>query len=329
MRVVLLHDEVGAGSSADELDVLVQMEAIEAVLRGRGDSCSRLAFSLAFDDISERLRQSAPDLVVNLVESVGGQGRLVHLAPALLDTLRLPYTGCPTDATYTSANKVLAKQLMRSAGIPTPASFSPAQLERGEHVPPGRYIIKSVWEHASRGLDESSVLDARTGRELLTAMQSRSEALAGEGFAEQYIDGREFNLSLIAAKGGRAEVLPAAEIVFEGYGESKPKVVGYRAKWDESSYEYHHTPRRFDIGAGDAALLEELKRLALECWTVFNLRGYARVDFRVDPRGNPFVLEVNSNPCLSPDAGFAAALAQSGIKYGEGIERILAAAGRP
>jgi D-alanine-D-alanine ligase len=119
-------------------------------------------------------------------------------------------------------------------------------------------------------------------------------------------------------------VLSPAEIVFEAYADAKPRVVGYRAKWDEASFEYHHTPRRFEFEPHDARLLAELKRLALECWTCFGLRGYARVDFRVDGEGRPWVLEVNTNPCLSPDAGFAAALERAGISFQDAIARILA-----
>ena len=100
--------------------------------------------------------------------------------------------------------------------------------------------------------------------------------------------------------------------------------VGYRAKWDEESYEYRHTPRRFDFPESDAPLLERLRQTARACWHLFGLQGWARVDFRVDAEGHPWVLEVNANPCLSPDAGFAAALDRAGIDYGAAMERILA-----
>ena len=100
-------------------------------------------------------------------------------------------------------------------------------------------------------------------------------------------------------------------------------MVGFRAKWQEDSEEYRNTPRRFEFVPGDTPLLAELENLARRCWHLFHLAGYARVDFRVDPDGRPFVLEVNTNPCLSPDAGFAAALDRAGISYNHGIRRIL------
>jgi D-alanine-D-alanine ligase len=102
------------------------------------------------------------------------------------------------------------------------------------------------------------------------------------------------------------------------------RIVGYRAKWDESSDEFQNTPRRFDFPPQDAALLERLKSLAVQCWEGFGLNGYARVDFRVDGAGRPWILEINTNPCLSPDAGFAAALQASGVAFTAAIARILA-----
>ena len=107
------------------------------------------------------------------------------------------------------------------------------------------------------------------------------------------------------------------------YPQGKPRFVGYNAKWDESSFEYTRTPRCFDFPPEDASLLAELQRLSLRCWDVFGLRGYARVDFRVDADGRPWVLEVNTNPCLSPDAGFMAAAARAGLSCSDAVRRIV------
>lgn len=324
MNIVLLHDAVAQDAPADELDIYTQMQFIEAALHHLGHQHARLPYTLNAEAASAHLREHRPELVFNLVESVGGSGRLIHFAPALLDSLRLPYTGCPADAVYATSNKLLAKRLLAAAGIATPDLFSAADLERLDRIPDRRYIVKSVWEHASRGLDEDSVLQTDRPADLLRILSTRIGAFGGDGFAEAYIDGREFNLSILDSPQG-PQVLAPAEIVFDGYHPDKPKVIGYRAKWDESSFEYHHTPRRFDFHAADQPLLDSLRAIALRCWHVFGLRGYARVDFRVNEHGKPWVLEINTNPCLSPDAGFAAALERTQIAYAHAIERILAA----
>jgi D-alanine-D-alanine ligase len=101
------------------------------------------------------------------------------------------------------------------------------------------------------------------------------------------------------------------------------KIVDYKAKWDADSFEYNNTIRKFDFQDDDSQLISSLQEISLQCWNVFSLRGYARVDFRVDNNGKPWVLEINTNPCLSPDAGFAAALEQAKIKYHEAIGLII------
>ena len=118
-------------------------------------------------------------------------------------------------------------------------------------------------------------------------------------------------------------MLPLAEIDFTAFPEDQVRIVDYQAKWDETSFAYHHTPRRFVDEAAEPILCRQLRELALRCWSLFGLRGYARVDFRVDGSGQPWILEVNCNPCLSPDAGFAAALAPANIGWPDAVARIL------
>jgi D-alanine-D-alanine ligase len=138
--------------------------------------------------------------------------------------------------------------------------------------------------------------------------------------------GARQRLTSEARQCGTPQVLPPAEIDFSAFPPDKPRIVGYRAKWQADSFEYQNTPRRFDFPSADGPLLEQLRSLSLRCWALFGLRGYTRVDFRVDRDGRPWILEINTNPCLSPDAGFAAALQQAGIPFETAIQRILDAA---
>ncbi len=330
MRVVIAHNAVDAASAPDEQDVLVQTEAVRAALSELGHRPYDLPCTLDLARFRQELDGRRPDLVFNLVESLGGTGRLIHLAPSLLDMMGLPYTGACAEAIQLTSHKVLAKDRLCALGLPTPdwAGPWPPDLPAASRPagagpdPAARWILKSVWEHASVGLDETSLVLCDRAYRLPELMQRRAPALGGACFAERFVAGREFNLALLAGPGG-PEVLPPAEIVFEGYPPEALRIVGYRAKWDAGSYEYHHTPRRFDFPPEDAALLDRLRGLALRCWRGFGLNGYARVDFRVDADGHPWILEINANPCLSPDAGFAAALAASGISFASAVHRIL------
>jgi D-alanine-D-alanine ligase-like ATP-grasp enzyme/GNAT superfamily N-acetyltransferase len=329
MRVAVLHSAIGADAGPDELDTLVQVEAISRVLTDAGREVVAIPCGLDLAAAKAALAAVAPDLVFNLVESMDGTGRLIHLAPALVERMGLPMTGCPADAIHVTSNKLLAKQILDLGGLPVPGWFPrPSQDGGRAPPPPGRLIVKSLWEHASVGLEGSSVIEPVDEAALVAELARRRAALGGEAFAEQFVDGREFNLSVLETGDG-VRVLPPAEIRFVDFPAEMPRIVGYRAKWDETSFEYEHTVRGFDFGPADAPLLAKLARLALRAFAAFGLRGYARVDFRVDPSGAPFILEVNANPCLSPDAGFAAAAARAGIPYDELILRIAGAAAGP
>jgi len=166
------------------------------------------------------------------------------------------------------------------------------------------------------------VLSLESPAVLLKEMEKRLDQLGGECFAEQFVDGREFNLSMLASQEG-PEVLPPAEMRFIDYPPGKWKVVGYRAKWDEGSFESLHTERSFEFAKSERPLLQKLMETARKCWDLFGLRGYARVDFRVDEQNQPWVLEINANPCLSPDAGFVAAASQGGLSYRQVVKRII------
>jgi len=328
MRIAILHPAITCIDSPDEQDILVQADTVSETLVTLGHTPVDLACTLDLNRLKCDLAALKPDLVFNLVESLDGRGCMIHLVPFLLDALQTPYTGCGAEAVLVTSNKTLAKDRLAIAGLPTPAwlgafpsSLPPLSLPQvaNKH---SRWIVKSVWEHASIGLDETAEFVFDCSDIAVAKLKKLSSRFGGACFAESFIEGREFNLSLLGGPGG-PEVLSPAEILFEGYPAEALRIVGYRAKWDESSYEFHHTPRRFDFPPQDAGLIEQLRQLALKCWKVFGLKGYARVDFRVDEDGYAWILEINTNPCLSPDAGFAAALKAAGLPYTQAIERIL------
>jgi D-alanine-D-alanine ligase len=322
MKVVVLHGEVPAEAGRDEQDVLVQAEHVSRSLAGKGYKPVMLSVSADFSILIEHLNILQPDFVFNLVESILGQGRLIHLAPSILDYLRVPYTGSGAEAIFLTSQKLVAKELLQLSGLDTPPWIVP---DRPSAMPfmPGFYVIKSVWEHASVGLDEDSIVSVQNEKKLHVLMKSKRNRLGGDCFAEVFIPGREFNLSLLAGADG-PDVLPPAEIRFDAYPPGKHRVVDYRAKWEEDSFEYRHTPRTFEFTDEDTLLLRKLKEMAMACWKLFDLKGYARVDFRVDQAGRPWILEINANPCLSPDAGFFAAARQARLGFDTVLERIIA-----
>lgn len=306
-----------AADRPDEADTIVTAEAVTAALQRLGYDSEILRLGLDLSALAP-LAAADPGLVFNLVEALEGDAALAQLAPAALDHFGLPYTGSGLAAHHLTLSKTAAKRLLASAALPTPrwspdgSGFAPGELA----------IVKSDSEHASLGLDAASVVPAAEARREIA---DRERRFGGRFFAEAFVEGREFNLSVLeGAEGPR--VLPVAEILFLDFPADRPRIVDYEAKWETGSAAYANTPRSFDFVAGDRALIAELRELALAAWRLFGLAGYARVDFRVDAAGRPTILEVNLNPCLAPDAGFAAAAARAGLDYDAVISSIVTAA---
>jgi D-alanine-D-alanine ligase len=300
--------------------VLIEVAYVSGPLQTLGYDLVDVVFSFNMHETIQEIERIKPEVVFNLVETLGGTGKLSCLPLMILDYLKVKYTGGHTDAVYQTSNKVLSKAIMGYQGIPTPAwQVLDTVSDKGLTLQPP-FILKPIWEDASVGIDDESVIFDR--ERFYTKVSKIPEGEQGGYFIERYIEGRELNISLLAGN-NKQQVLPTAEILFRGYPEGKPAIVGYDAKWKEDSFEFNNTPRTFSFKPQDARLLEETRAIAEKCWDIFNLCGYARVDFRVDRNNKPWVLEINSNPCISPDCGFIAATAEAGLTPVAVLQRII------
>ncbi|HOP03492.1 MAG TPA: ATP-grasp domain-containing protein [Tenuifilaceae bacterium] len=316
MKSIILYNQLSENPGPDEADVLDQVNLVSKMLSQLNVEVEQMQFSLRLDLVENQIREKNPDFIFNLVESVNNRGSLIYFSPALLSAIGVPFTGAGLESTFITTSKTLAKERMIANRIPTSPFFKSTPISQIN--PAKKYIVKPVWEEGSLGLDEDCVFQGSDPK----FAERLSKTDWYNFFVEEFIDGREFNLSVLAGPDG-PQVLNPAEIVFSNYPADKPKVVGYSAKWKEDSFEYKNTARTFNFKPSDANLLEELKAIAKKCWEVFGLNGYARVDFRVDDNGQPWVLEVNANPCISPDSGFYAACQQAKIPFVEAIRRIV------
>lgn len=315
--VAVVHGRVAPDAPPDEQDTLLQVTEVSARLAELGWRPVSIPVDLNLQRLADRLKRLRPAFAFNLVESLDGKGNLIGLVPQVLESIGLAYTGCSVDAIAATAGKLTAKRAMALSGIDTAPWIEPSDLAAGR-IPPGRFIVKSVWEHASIGLDATSIGE---GQSLRAIQAARTERFGGVWFAEAFIDGREFNLALV----GSAEaprLLPPAEIEFVDFAPDQPRMVDYAAKWDPDSHAYRNTPRRYDF-AGEDSLLARLEEAARRCWRVFGLSGCARIDFRVDAGGRPWVLEVNANPCLASDAGLVAAAGRVGWSQTDLVREIV------
>lgn len=321
MRVLVLHSDVAPDAPPDEQDTLASAQAVAEALEKHGHHAPRAAFKPDMAFLKELLDTHKPDLVFNVVESVFGAGIYSSLAPAMLDRLNIPYTGATAAHFAATTDKPFAKTVLRVGGVVTPDWATGPDWDGLD--PAARYIVKAADEDSSVGIDDASVV---VGAEVRARAEHCRSRFGGRWFAESYLDGREFNIAVMAGPDG-PRVFPLAEMRFnDQWPDGKPKLVSFAAKWEEDTFDYNGSQRRFGCETEEPDLARQLIETTKKVWQLFALRGYARVDFRVDKDGRPWVLEINPNCCISTDAGFAAAAEEAGIPYDELIGRVAEAA---
>jgi len=328
--LILYNSPQSSGSHAfveSEAGVLAEVEAVSRTL-DKLRIPHRAVGVRWFEELPGVLSAADEPVVFNLVEGFWADAKRANLVPTVVSSFGKACTGNDAQGLLFSLDKWQSKTLLATAGIPTP---------KGLIVPPGRpiptrdlfdgpYIVKPVQTDGSEGIDNTSLVHGH-GKALRQVVQRIHDQLAQPALIEQYIEGRELNISVISrvgrasslARKGRAtpdelEVLPPAEIDFSAFEAGRPRIVGYEAKWLEDSFEYQHTPRIIPAPL-PKRLTERIRDLAAASCRALSCFEYCRVDFRLDKASRPYVLEVNANCDISPDGGFAAALEAAGISY--------------
>ena len=331
-RVLVLYntdydDELIAASPAD---VSAVKEAAVAVC-GAVAACGYQAelIGVAGHDVGEvfeRVRSYRPDLVFNLVESLAGDTRNEVVIPALMDLLGVAYTGPGPFTIGMCLHKDRSKQALVAGGIPTPDHITlikESDFERADVIEYPTFV-KLVREDASIGIDESNVARDRAG------LEKRARELWAKYhqgvIAERYIEGREVNVTVVG-NDGDLECLPLHEIDFTRMPPGRPRIVSYAAKWDESHVDYAGTVP-VPMKNVSAELAEAIESTSKRAFAALGLRDFGRVDLRVDADGQPWVIDVNPNCDISPDAGVARAARAAGIDFPRLIGRICETAWR-
>ena len=316
--VLILYNEPAAQGTAgafqeSEAGVLAEVAAVVEACRKLRRSCRAVGVR-TYDQLPEVLAGADEPIVFNLVEGFVAHPERANFVPAVCAAFGKACTGNLTPGLLVSLDKWQSKALLEGAGLPVPrAVLIPAERRslRGE-LESGPYIVKPVGADASEGIDASSVVpDA--GPALRRAVARIHERFGQAALVEQYIEGRELNVSVLW-RGTQPEVLPLAEIDFSAFGKDRPRIVGYEAKWQADAFEYHHTPRVIPAPL-TARVGNRVRELAIAACRSLDCIDYCRVDMRLDGDLKPYILEVNANPDISPDAGFAAALEAGNVRY--------------
>lgn len=319
-KVLILHSGNLDPDRPDENDTFEQVKKVEESLSHLGLDTVRFHFQDDFSRLEKFLKETNSDMVFNLVETVNKTDRLIYTVTSFLDFLGVPYTGCSTQTMILAASKIKTKKIMRTLSLPTSDWFSEDESFCSSSCSNERWIVKSDTEHGSLGLDTDNVVYTKEAAlKLIDKKQIETQSI---WFAEKYIDGREFNVSILGSK-IEAYTPMIAEIVYENYPDGVPKIQDYKSKWDKSSFGYKNSYRNDLPFLVDDTLKENICNITKLCAQAFSIDGPARIEFRVDSSQNPYILEINPNPCLLPDIGLIAAISARGMSYIDLIEKMI------
>jgi len=299
--------------------VLSRLEAVQKALYALDYSVHTLEARGELSLFLKKIRSCKADMVFNLCEEFYGRTRLEMNVAALLELLEIPFTGSPALVLGLSQDKGKTKSILANHGIPTPAYrvWMPGRDEQisGLQFP---LIVKPMHEDASLGIDNKSFV--RDEKSLKQRVQKIHKDYGQPALVEEYIDGRELNVSILGNED--PHILPISEIDFSTLPPDLPKICGYAAKWIENSQEFICT-----VPLCPAALSPEIekrvKEVSLLSYRILECRDYGRVDIRLSPQAVPYVLEINANPDISPDAGMTRSAKAAGFSYAEFIGRIV------
>jgi D-alanine-D-alanine ligase len=303
----------------DEEDKPTEADVL-ACLQRLGHEVDTLA---VFDDVLcmvEKLKSFAPDVVFNLTESFHSSRAHEPNIPALLELMRVKYTGARPDGLMLCKDKALAKKVLAYHRVRVPHFVISTELRPLKRLRRFVYpaFVKPVGEESSDGIAKASF--AKSEEEALERARFIHEKFHCDALIEEYIEGRELYLSVMGNR--KLSVFPPREIFFHDVPEDMPKFATFKAKWDDT---YR---KKWGIQNGPAHELpvgveEKLARLARKVYRVLKITGFGRVDVRLTPAGEVVVIEANPNPSLACEDDFAQAAAAAGLAYDALIQKIL------
>ncbi|HEX9777997.1 MAG TPA: ATP-grasp domain-containing protein [Geopsychrobacteraceae bacterium] len=327
MRVAVCYNQAPAvvkhGEARDliaEAGAFEQARAVDQALRELGYRTGIIPLADSLNDFLRRLEQFAPTVVFNLCEGFRGNARQEMNVAGVFELLGVPFTGSPPLCLGISQDKPRTKALLTQKGLPTPPSCLALPHGKFPEVETLKFplIVKPPYEDASQGIETASVVDDK--RALMKRIRYIHEVYQQPALVEEFIVGRELNVAILGD--GKLTVLPVAEITFAA--DLPRAMVCFDSKWSPRSAAWHGTRPvcPADLTAKEILLVN---MIALRTFKLLGCRDYARVDIRLR-NFTPFILEVNANPDLSPDAGLARAAAAAKLSYPKLIERILGCA---
>ena len=308
------------GTAVEKQAALTILESANAVckaLGASGYSVTQLPLVPPLESAKACLDKLQTDLVFNLFEGFDGYPETEAAITNHLAELGITYTGCDAAALSFGLDKINTKAHLAAMGADTPRYqlLGPETLSWFHLNFP--CIVKPYAEDGSNGISEDSVVHDLPSLEKQVKVMSRT--FGKRALVEEYIEGREFNVTVLGTDTPRA--MPISEIVFS-LPPNLPRILTFSAKWDPQSA-YYQGSKAVCPAEIEGALKERISQTALLAFRLLGSRGYARVDFRLGHKDRLAIIELNPNPDISPDAGAALQAKAAGLSYEQFIDQIV------
>lgn len=322
--VLILHHDIPPPGSCPNAEsdagVMDEVKAVASALDELGVP-SRIASVSSLTHLPAILQGATENIIFNLIENFPGRPSDAMQVPTVCEAFGKECTGNESASQTLALDKWRTKAVLAAAGLPVPAGII---IPVGAHARPpfpAPWMVKPLFSDASEGIHPASVVQGDV-KALARAVRLVHRDFKHPALVEQFFGSREINIAVFQ-RGNRIQVMPVAEIEFRGYGNDRPRIIDYAAKWHTDSFEYKNTVRVVPANVSKAIAIR-LRAAALAAWHTLGCRDYARVDFRLDDNGRFVILEVNPNPDISPESGFEAALKASRIPYREFVRAMCA-----
>lgn len=290
-------------------------------LRGNGHDVRMIGVQSELTPIRDAVEDWKPDIVFNLLEEFHGETLYAQNVVGLLELLRVPYTGCNPRGLMLARGKDLSKKLLKYHRVPVPAF---AVFPIGKKVRrPGRLkfplIVKSLWEDASLGIAQASIVD--TDEKLAERVAFIHKRLNTPAIAEEFIDGREIYVGVVG--NDRIQVLPVWELSFSNLADGAHAIATEKVKHDPI---YQEKRGILQGPAHDLSpkVATKIRTLAKRIAHTLELDGYGRIDFRLSKDDVPYFIEANPNPEIAESQEFAQAALHAGVSYADLLNKIVA-----
>lgn len=276
-----------------------------------------------YDDLApvrKTIEEWQPHIAFNLVEDFAGVGAFDYYMVSFLAMMKIPYTGCNPRGLLLARDKALSKKLLafHRINVPEFTVFPYGRVVRPSRTMRYPVIVKSLTEEGSVGIAQASYVE--NAEQLRERVALIHEKFQGDAIAEQYIDGRELYVTVLG--NNQLRVLPIRELAFRGTTEGAPRMATYKVKWDPKYRERWGIDYQFasDLPEGVA---ERVAKLCKRIYRILDLSGYARIDLRLAPGGELYVLEANPNPGIARDEDSTLSAKKAGIGYKDFIQLIV------